>query len=98
MATYSDIVTQIMTFFILYYSIASMNMKKFKEAIIDKEQASIGLLELLDSKEIKERIQELTQQKSNDILSEMSEVAEDSEMDVETSEAKAVVRVRSKSL
>ena len=80
------------------YSIASMNMKKFKEAIIGEEQASIGLLELLDSAEIKERIQELTQQKSNDILSEMSEVAEDSEMDVETSEAKAVVRVPGASL
>ena len=65
---------------------------------MDKEQASIGLLELLDSAEIKERIQELTQQKSNDILSEMSEVAEDSEMDVETSEAKAVVRALGASL
>ena len=43
MATYSDIVTLIMTFFILYYSKASMNMKKFKEAIIGEEQASIGL-------------------------------------------------------
>lgn len=93
MVTYSDMVTLIMTFFILYYSIASMNMQKFKEAIIGEEQASIGLLELLDSAEIKESIQELTQQKSNDILSEMSEVAEDSEMDVETSSAKVVVRV-----
>jgi len=98
MVTYSDMVTLIMTFFILYYSIASMNMQKFKEAIIGEEQASIGLLELLDSAEIKESIQELTQQKSNDILSEMSEVAEDSEMDVETSAAKVVVRVPGASL
>jgi hypothetical protein len=45
-----------------------MNMQKFKEAIIGEEQASIGLLELLDSAEIKETIQELTQQKSDDIL------------------------------
>ncbi len=98
MVTYSDMVTLIMTFFILYYSIASMNMQKFKEAIIGEEQASIGLLELLDSAEIKESIQELTQQKSNDILSEMSEVAEDSELDVETSDAKVVVRVPGASL
>lgn len=98
MITYSDMVTLIMTFFILYYSIASMNMQKFKEAIIGEEQASIGLLELLDSAEIKETIQELTQQKSQDILSEMSEVAEDSEMDVETSDAKVVVRVPGASL
>jgi chemotaxis protein MotB len=98
MVTYSDMVTLIMTFFILYYSIASMNMQKFKEAIIGEEQASIGLLELLDSAEIKETIQELTQQKSEDILSEMSEVAEDSELDVETSDAKVVVRVPGASL
>ncbi len=98
MVTYSDMVTLIMTFFILYYSIASMNMQKFKEAIIGEEQASIGLLELLDSAEIKETIQELTQQKSEDILSEMSDVAEDSDLDVETSDAKVVVRVPGASL
>lgn len=67
-----------------------MNMQKFKETIVGEEQASIRLLELLDSAKIKETIQELTQQKSNDILSEMSEVAEDSELDVETSDVKIV--------
>ena len=98
MVTYADMVTLVMTFFILYYSIASMNMQKFKEAIIGEEQASIGLLELLDSAEIKESIQNLTSQKSDDILSEMSKAAEDSEMDVETSDAKVVVRVPGASL
>jgi len=98
MVTYADMVTLIMTFFVLYYSIASMNMQKFKEAIIGEEQASIGLLELLDSAELKETIQELTQQKSDDILSEMSEVAEDSDLDVETNDAKVVVRVPGASL
>jgi len=93
MCTYADMVTLIMTFFILYYSIASMNMQKFKEAIIGEEMASIGLLELLDSAEIKESIQELTGMKSNDILSDIKEVAEETDLEVDTSSAKVVVRV-----
>jgi len=93
MCTYADMVTLIMTFFILYYSIASMNMQKFKEAIIGEEMASIGLLELLDSAEIKESIQELTGMKSNDILSDIREVAEETDLEVDTSSAKVVVRV-----
>ena len=98
MITYSDMVTLLLTFFILYYSIASMNMQKFKEAIIGEEQASIGLLELLDSAEVKESIQNLTGLKSNDILQDIQEVAEETELDVETSDAKVVVRVPGASL
>jgi chemotaxis protein MotB len=98
MITYADMVTLLLTFFILYYSIASMNMQKFKEAIIGEEQASIGLLELLDSAEIKESIQNLTGLKSNDILQDIQEVAEETELDVETSDAKVVVRVPGASL
>jgi len=98
MITYADMVTLLLTFFILYYSIASMNMQKFKEAIIGEEQASIGLLELLDSAEIKESIQSLTGLKSNDILKDITEVAEETELDVDTSAAKVIVRVPGASL
>lgn len=98
MITYADMVTLLLTFFILYYSIASMNMQKFKEAIIGEEQASIGLLELLDSAQIKETMQSLTGLKSNDILKDIQEVAEDTELDVDTSAAKVVVRVPGASL
>jgi chemotaxis protein MotB len=93
MITYADMVTLLLTFFILYYSIASMNMQKFKEAIIGEEQASIGLLELLDSAEIKESIQNLTGLKSNDILKDITAVAKETDLDVDTSDAKVVVRV-----
>ncbi len=98
MITYADMVTLLLTFFILYYSIASMNMQKFKEAIIGEEQASIGLLELLDSAEIKKSIQSLTGLKSNDILSDITEVAKETDLEVNTSEAKVVVRVPGASL
>jgi len=96
--TYADMVTLLLTFFILYYSIAAVNMQQFKEAIIGEENASIGLLELLDSAEIKESIQNLTGMKSNDILSDIKEVVEETELDVDTSQAKVVVRVPGSSL
>ncbi|PIQ98192.1 MAG: hypothetical protein COV67_00250 [Nitrospinae bacterium CG11_big_fil_rev_8_21_14_0_20_56_8] len=98
MVTYADMVTLLLTFFILYYSIASVNMAKFKEAILGEERASIGLLELLDSAEIKENIQQLTGMKSKDIMEDINEVVEDSQLDIDTSEAKIVVRVPGASL
>ncbi|KMP11741.1 hypothetical protein UR09_02700 [Candidatus Nitromaritima sp. SCGC AAA799-A02] len=98
MVTYADMVTLMLTFFILYYSISSVNMQKFKEAILGEESASIGLLELLDSAEIQQNIQELTGMKSNDILSDITEVAEDQPIDVDTSKSKVVVRVPGNSL
>jgi chemotaxis protein MotB len=98
MITFADMVTLLLTFFILYYSIASMNMQKFKEAIIGEEQASIGLLELLDSAEVKESIQNLTGMKSNDILSDITEVAEESDLQIDSSDSKVVVRVPGASL
>jgi len=88
----------VFTFFILYYSIAAMNMAKFKEAILGEEQASIGLLELLNSAEIIESIQSLTGLKSDDIVSDITELVESQEMDVDTSRAKIVVRIPGLSL
>ena len=58
----------------------------------------IGLLELLDSAEVKKSILNLTGMKSNDILNYITEVAEETELDVDTSEAKVVVRVPGASL
>ena len=58
----------------------------------------IRLLELLDSAEVKESIQNLTGMKSNDIFNDITEAAEVTELDVDTSEAKVVVRVPGASL
>ena len=58
----------------------------------------IRLLELLDSAEVKESIQNLTGMKSNDILNYITEVAEETELDVDTSELQVVVRVPRASL
>jgi len=98
MITYADMVTLLLTFFILYYSIAAVNMQQFKEAILGEENASIGLLEMLDSAQVKESIQNLTGMKSNDILTDINQVVEDTELDLDTSQAKIVVRVPGNSL
>ncbi|GEM_PF-113966 len=98
--TYADMVTLLLTFFILYYSIASVNMQKFKEAILGDESASIGMLEMLDSVEIKKNIESLTPTKSKDILTEIKDVAEEKSetIDVATDQSKIIVRVPGNSL
>jgi len=98
MATFADMVTLILVFFILMYAIASKNVQTFKSAIIGAEAKSIGVLEALNAVNVQEHMKHLQAAKSDDILSEMSEAAEDSDMDVETSDAKVVVRVPGASL
>jgi len=75
MVAYSDMATLLLTFFILYYSIASININKFKTAILGENEPSIGLLELVESVKITKSIRELTGQQSSDILSEIRESA-----------------------
>ena len=53
MVTYGDMVTLLLTFFILYYSIAAQNVKKFQEVIMGDKKNNIGLVELLDTMKIK---------------------------------------------
>ncbi|MBI4382734.1 MAG: OmpA family protein [Nitrospinae bacterium] len=102
LVTYADMTTLLLTFFILYYSIAAMNMGKFKEAILGEQEASIGLLELLDSAEVKERIADLTGLKSKDILNEVNELTEnkqfESQVSVSRDQAKIVLRVPGQTL
>jgi chemotaxis protein MotB len=75
-------------------------MQKFKEAILGDESASIGMLEMLDSIEIKENIESLTPTKSKDILTEIKDVAEEKSetIDVATDQSKIIVRVPGNSL
>ena len=102
MVTYADMATLLLTFFILYYSLASINMQKFKEAIMGEEQASIGLLELLDAIESKDSIEILTGMKTDDILADIKNVAEQeamsSVMEVSNDRSKIIVRVPGQTL
>ena len=98
MATFSDMVTLMLVFFILMYAIASKNVQTFKSAIIGAEAKSIGVLEALNAVEMQEKMQHLKSEESDDILSGVSEIAEDSEMSVETNAAKITVRIPGASL
>ena len=98
MATFSDMVTLMLVFFILMYAIASKNVQTFKSAIIGAEAKSIGVLEALNAVEVEESLKKLKPEQSDDILSGMSDAAEDTDMTVETSASKIVVRVPGASL
>ena len=98
MATFSDMVTLMLVFFILMYAIASKNVQTFKSAIIGAEAKSIGVLEALNAVEVEESLKKLKPEQSDDILSGMSEIVEDTDMTVDTSASKVVVRVPGASL
>jgi chemotaxis protein MotB len=98
MATFSDMVTLIMVFFILMYAIASKNVSTFKSAIIGADAKSIGVLEALNAVEIQETLQNLEMSKTPDIMAEVSGVAEQENLDIETSQGKIIVRVPGASL
>ena len=98
MATFSDMVTLVMVFFILMYAIASKNVQTFKSAIIGADAKSIGVLEALNAVEIQETLQNLEMTKSDDIMSEISGMAEEADLDVDTSQSKVIVRVPGASL
>ena len=104
MTTYADMAILLLTFFILYYSLSSVANNKFKEAILGTQSASIGLLELLDSVEVKkkESIQLLTGLKSDNILSDIQHVADRESMneimDISTDRTKIVIRIPGGSL
>ena len=56
MATFADMVTLLMVFFVLMYAIASKNISTVKSVLAGEESASVGVLELMDAVEIKESI------------------------------------------
>lgn len=100
--TFADMFTLLLTYFIILYSLSSVNMNRFKEAILGHEKASIGLLELLDAAEIKQSLDVLTGLKTDNILNDVKNVAKEEslsdQMIVSTDASKVVVKVPSQSL
>ncbi len=100
--TFADMFTLLLTYFIILYSVSSTNMNKFKEAILGEERASVGLLELMDSVEIKESLDVITGMRPEEIIDEIKEVAEQESMsevmDVDTEKSKITIKVPSQSL
>lgn len=103
MVTYADMFTLLLTFFILYYSISASNLNKFQEVILGEETASISLLELMDSAKAKESIDRFTGLRSDNILTDMKDIAKEekysSSLEVNANEkAKIIVRISGQTL
>ncbi|UCD10389.1 MAG: flagellar motor protein MotB [Nitrospinaceae bacterium] len=100
MIAYSDMATLLLTFFILYYSIASMNVAKFKAAILGDAEAPIGLIELVDSVKIKKSIVELTGMQTSDVLADLRSSSQDfaGALEVVADNGKVIFRVPAKIL
>ena len=99
MITYADMVTLLLTFFILYYSIASQNLMKFKEVIMGDEKNNIGLIELMDTMEIRTSLNEWTGFQKNGLLNDMEKVAsEQITLDKGQNRSRVVVRIPGRTL
>ena len=66
--TFADMMSLLMVFFILLYSIAAMNVSKFKTAILGEEVTTQNIRDLVDEIEITKSIQELTGMGETDIV------------------------------
>ena len=93
MATFADMMSLLLTFFILMYAIASQNTSRIMTEVLGTETKSLGVLDLIDKISIQKSLQELTGLNNPNILDDMDDIAEDSAMAVDTNQAKVVVRV-----
>ena len=66
--TFADMMSLLMVFFILLYSIAAMNVSKFKTAILGEEVTTQNIRDLVDDLEITKSIQQLTGMGETDIV------------------------------
>ena len=93
MATFADMMSLLLTFFILMYAIASQNTARVLHEVLGIEEKSLGVIDLIDEITIQKSLQELTGLNNPNILDDMDDIAEDSAMAVDTNQAKVVVRV-----
>lgn len=94
MVTFADMVTLLFVFFVIFYSIVSMNMQTITEALMSEKDASVDVMEILDSLEVKKSIQELTGLASKDTILEL----DDSIENVASGRTKIILRVPGSSL
>ncbi|MEC7641764.1 MAG: OmpA family protein [Nitrospinota bacterium] len=88
MITFADMVTLLMVFFVLFFSISKENMSIMEAAIVGEGKAGIGLLELMNSLEVRQNIKVQSQD-----VPKMVEVESDS-----SDRSKIVFRVPGSSL
>ena len=97
--TYSDMATLLLTFFILYYSIAAMNLGKFKDAILGDTESSQSMIELIESTKINKSLQEISGIKPNNLLKTIKYIVTDNdEIGISKDKSKIVVRIPGRTL
>jgi chemotaxis protein MotB len=97
--TYSDMATLLLTFFILYYSIASQNLGKFKDAILEESDKNLGLIELIESTKITTALQNFSGFKSDNILNDINQFAtDDNNLGIVENNSKIIIRIPGKTL
>jgi chemotaxis protein MotB len=97
--TYSDMATLLLTFFILYYSIAAQNLGKFKDAILEESDKNLGLIELIESTKITTALQNFSAFKSENILNDMTDFATDeNNLGITENKSKIIIRIPGKTL
>jgi len=97
--TYSDMATLLLTFFILYYSIAAQNLEKFNDIILEESKKKPGLIELIDSASIKTSLQNLTRFKSHNIYNDIRDFATDeNNLGITQNKSKIIIRIPGKTL
>ena len=98
MATFADMVTLVLCFFILMYAIASQNVSQFKAEILGTETKSIGVLELLDSMTIRKKLTELTPKQPDSVVSDIKAVTKEAPVDVEVTKDTIILRIPGQAL
>jgi chemotaxis protein MotB len=109
MITYADLVTLLLVFFILLYSISSLNLEKFKRAVqsiqtsLGETNPKVGLLELADVAESKDQsftIEDLTglRAREQDMLKSLNEMIADKNQSenilVYAKDGKIIIQIR----
>ncbi|GJL80101.1 MAG: hypothetical protein NPINA01_30900 [Nitrospinaceae bacterium] len=99
MITYSDMATLLLTFFILYYSIAAQNLGKFMDAVMEESKENLGMIELLDVSKIRTTLRNLKAFESNNIVNDIENFAKDeNDLGITEENSKIVVRIPGQTL
>jgi chemotaxis protein MotB len=107
--TYADMVTLLLVFFILLFSISSLNLEKFKHAIqsiqvsLGEKNPSIGLLELIEAPAVQEEkisIEDITglRSREKEMIAEINNLIQEKKLGehiiLSTSQGKIMLQIR----
>ncbi|MBW2220723.1 MAG: hypothetical protein JRF40_14735 [Deltaproteobacteria bacterium] len=107
--TYADLVTLLLVFFILLFSISTMNLNKFKNVIrsiqvnLGEENPAVGLLEIIREPEPQEKkfsIEDITGIKSREqkMMDDINDIIEETQLGdhvvIARADGKIMVRIR----